>query len=306
MNIKKFYIKKIGKMKDLYNFEHRWSCELLDWIDETKLNFGALSSNPSAICYLEKNPDKIVWNMLSLNPLAIHLLEQNPDKICWNLLSKNPNAIHLLEKNRGRIVFLSLSHNTNPKIMSLIQEYLDDNQNFGKKIFGKCIDYIDWNYLSSNPSAIHLLENTLKKYPKKINWSYLSENPSAIHMLEQNPDKINWKFLSKNPSAIHLLEQNKDKIDWNWLSSNPSAIHLLEKNLDKICWTSLTSNPSAIYLLEKNKDKIFLNFLGYNTEIFKLDYEFLRSRMNIIRKELMEKTWHPSRFEEWCVPYIKE
>ena len=116
------------------NFEHRWSSELLDWIDETELNFGALSSNPSAICYLEKNPDKIVWNMLSLNPLAIHLLEQNPDKICWNLLSKNLNAIHLLEKNRDKIVFLSLSHNTNPKTISLIQEYLDDDQKFEKKI----------------------------------------------------------------------------------------------------------------------------------------------------------------------------
>jgi len=41
---------------------------------------------------LEKNPDKIYWDILSTNPSAIHLLEKNPDKIDkidWIYLSKN-------------------------------------------------------------------------------------------------------------------------------------------------------------------------------------------------------------------------
>jgi hypothetical protein len=39
-----------------------------------------------------------------------------------------------------------------------------------------------------------------------IDWNWLSRNPNAIHLLEQNIDKINWFWLSENPNAIHLLE----------------------------------------------------------------------------------------------------
>ena len=53
-----------------------------------------LSVKPEAIHLinkvLEKNPDKIDWEMLSGNPGAIHLLEKNPDKIDWEMLSVNP------------------------------------------------------------------------------------------------------------------------------------------------------------------------------------------------------------------------
>jgi len=34
----------------------------------------------------------------------------------------------------------------------------------------------------------------------KLNWDYLSRNPNALHLLEQNQDKIKWDLLSK----IHL------------------------------------------------------------------------------------------------------
>ena len=57
---------------------------------------------------------------------------------------------------------------------------------------------------------------------EKIGWQFLSENPSAIHLLEANPEKIAWWGLSQNPSAIHLLEANPEKIYWKRLSINPS------------------------------------------------------------------------------------
>ena len=38
----------------------------------------------------------------------------------------------------------------------------------------------------------------------KINWQQLSKNPNAIHLLEKNMDKINWWKLSTNPNAIHF------------------------------------------------------------------------------------------------------
>ena len=61
----------------------------------------------------------------------------------------------------------------------------------------------------------------------------LSSNPKAIHLLEQNPDKISWDCLSFNPNTIHLLEQNPHKIDWDMLALNstPAAIHLISKVL---------------------------------------------------------------------------
>ena len=78
----------------------------------------------------------------------------------------------------------------------------------------------------------------------KIDWEFLSRNPNAIHLLEQNLNKIDWCWLSVNRNAIHLLERNLDKIDWGRLPFNPNAIHLLEKNLDKIDWDRLSQNPS--------------------------------------------------------------
>ena len=65
-----------------------------------------------------------------------------------------------------------------------------------------------------------------EQYFDKINWNVLSENPNAIHLLEINPENINWFNLSKNPNAIHLLEKNLEKIDWDWLSTNPSIFDI--------------------------------------------------------------------------------
>jgi hypothetical protein len=78
----------------------------------------------------------------------------------------------------------------------------------------------------------------------KIDWDELSANPNAIHLVEQNMDKVDWWALSMNPNAIHLLEQNMDKVDWWTLSMNPNAIHLLEQNMYKICWSGLSANPN--------------------------------------------------------------
>jgi hypothetical protein len=56
-----------------------------------------------------------------------------------------------------------------------------------------------------------------------VNWNILSWNPNAIHILEQNLDKVNWVWLSINPNAIHILEQNLDKIDWVYIWKNPAV-----------------------------------------------------------------------------------
>ena len=100
-----------------------------------------------------------------------------------------------IEPANGAYIFVS---------PTLSEEIIENNK---KKLLKENKD--SWNLLSSNPSfsAIKLLE----KYPEKINWNELSSNPSAIHILEKNLDKINWMVLSKNPNAIYLLEKNKKK-----------------------------------------------------------------------------------------------
>ncbi len=69
-------------------------------------------------------------------------------------------------------------------------------------------------------------------------------------------------------------------IVWDHLSRNPAAIHLLEQNPDKIDWCELSRNPS----------------------IFVDDYQAKsKERVETLREELMEKTWHPNRFRSWCL-----
>ena len=50
----------------------------------------------------------------------------------------------------------------------------------------------------------------------KVNWEWLSENPNAIHLLEQNTDKVDWDTLSKNPSIFtydyEAMKETRDPI----------------------------------------------------------------------------------------------
>jgi len=96
---------------------------LLDWIDETKLNYEGLSENThdGALALLSnvirKNPndDKIYWEWLSCNTndSALALLRENPDKIHWGQLSLNPNegALQILQENQDKIVWRCFADN---------------------------------------------------------------------------------------------------------------------------------------------------------------------------------------------------
>ncbi len=275
--------KIILKMKkDLMNFEHRW--KLLDWIDENKLKWFGLSQNPNAMFLIENNIKNNDIGLLYLNPSAYYLLKKD----------------FFIEDEYGLGFYLNFLDKYNIQIQNRRSNNEISYSQLAIPFFEKKPDRcLYWFILSSNPAAIHLLENNFEK----IDWNMLSENPAAIHLLEKNSEKICWINLSKNPAAIHLLEKNPEKIDWNWLSKNPSAIHLLENNMNKINWNLLSLNPAkgAIRLLEKNKHKIDWISMSRNPGIFELDYDFFYRRMNIIRKELMEKMWHPNRFREWCL-----
>ncbi len=266
--------------KDLMNFEHRW--KLRDWIDINKLNWNELTRNPNAMFLLESKLEENVLGLLYLNPSTYYLLKKD-----FIIEDQYKLGFFLNFNNKYIIPWQNRRSNYEISYSQLAIPFFEKNQHL-------CLY---WDVLSSNPAAIHILENN----QDKIDWDHLSKNPSAIHLLEKNPDKINWYNLSENPAAIHLLEQNPDKIKWYFLSLNHAAIHLLEENPDKINWSNLSKNQSAIHLLKNNPHKIDWDLFSTNPGIFELDYDFFFRRMNIIRFELMEKTWHPNRYFEWCL-----
>jgi hypothetical protein len=191
-------------------------------------------------------------------------------KICWRKLSGNSKAISLLEKKWEDEKFL-MGYDM-PQYKKLKKkEYI-----------------VDWNVMSNNPNAIHLLRAKIAEEAKmskkqydsledieKVNWYELAENEKAIELLEENPTKIFWYKLCKNPKAIRLIEKElkvrPENINWYQLSGNPEAIRILRNNKDKIVWSEFSSNPNAGELLKAQVDieakipkKIYVNAHKYN------------------------------------------
>ena len=109
----------------------------------------------------------------------------------------------------------------------------------------------------------------------KLNWEYLSANPNAIHLLERNFDKIDWQYLSINSGAIDLLKTNFKKINWKYLSENPSIFELdkdsmklqikdFYEDLQKVCF-----HPKRVerYLEKFNYDIHKDTFDTYITDV---------------------------------------
>lgn len=331
--------------KNLLFSEHRW--KLKDWIPIHEIDWKSLSANPRACYLLENNLREVNWQNLSANPSAMSIIEKNKEKICWDYLSMNRNAIHLLKQNPDKIDFFFFSENDHPDVLqylidhqieitefinqpfaiSYVEEHLDEifdklnwpllNYNTDPKaisILEKYPQKINWEKLSSNESAIHLLEKNLRGIEFdsngnpfqgrcKIDWDGISCNPDAYDIIVQNLNKINWTWISSNtnPQILSLLKNRVDKIHWLNLSENPNAIFLLEEHVDNIHWEALSTNHNASHILEKNIDKIVWQYFSENESMFELDYDFLKERMDIIRMELMAKAWHPDRFQDWCI-----
>ena len=112
----------------------------------------------------------------------------------------------------------------------------------------------------------------------KLNWERLSCNPNAIHLLEKNLDKVDWDYLSANSNAIHLLEKNLGKVNWCYLSNNPNAMHILEKNLHRIDWECLSENPN-IFKLVYDYNAIKHHFESLHQELATLFYHPLRMNL---------------------------
>ena len=100
-------------------------------------------------------------------------------------------------------------------------------------------------------------------------------------------EKQSLEYQAKNnvmEKLIKLTEKYPDKNwDWNRISNNPNiTIEVIEKYPDKPWdWNKILEVCS----FEKD----------YEIELQKLQ------NFKNIEEELIQKTWHPSRFQEWCL-----
>ena len=310
--------------------QHREIYKLRDWIPLGKIlcDFLSLNPHPHAIDLLDE--EFINWSWLSSNPYAIHLLEKT-NNIDIRRILMNPKALCIIEQSPKSINYWHyLSRNAHSHTMYLIEDHLNSveelveivkniNETRTKSDMEPLYipkDELDWNELSTNPYAVHLLE----KYQEKIHWSFFSMNTNysilTLRLFTENLYRIHWKNLSENPStiALRILEANPHKINWRCLSSNshPRALRLLEENPDKIDWHVLSKNNNerAMQLLEAkfrtNPEMINFNCLSQNPAIFiyntEYDYTQMKESKQTLHKELIENTFHPkniSKFEGW-------
>ena len=281
----------------------------IDKIDDHQANlfWRNLSANENAMEIIKKYKNFINWNSLSSNKNAIHILEQNQKKIVWVHLMKNEGATNLLTKffdeyEHDDDDLINLASNKSKFAMDFIENMIinnsdDDNNNLIRNIkdnisknesvhainlMKKYPKLIDWMMISSNKSAMEIIEPNLKKISfhelcknenaisiiktkskNQIYWKNLSKNKNAMDLLIKYPDEINWKYFSKNENAVDFLKNSPNDIDWSYLSKNKStdAIDLLKQNQINIDWVNLAKNKNkkAIPLLMKFVKHMFVS-----------------------------------------------
>lgn len=264
--------------------------KLRNWVELEKLNLEGLATNPNSIDLFatfaerletEKNKNPLhsstamqlpIWNWLVVNENSSLFFQRFRTYIPWDYIACGPAATILSNEDYHKINWRYASISSNPHAIAL----LEVNQ-----------DCIDWDHLSSNPAAVHLLQqqfDTERRNRAKntlLNWEGISSNPNAIKLLEiqyqlelngQSKPRLDWDEISGNPGAItlitHQLTVDANRINWLKLSANPNAIELLKANQYRINWDRLSANPNAIELLETNKDRINWRALSTNPSIF--------------------------------------
>ncbi len=101
-------------------------------------------------------------------------------------------------------------------------QYLNQEQN---KVVEEEWDLLQWTQISGDPDCILYIEQHLLNTPEcwqQVDWDALSGNSKAGHILANNLHKVNWFKASSNPGAIDILNDNIDKIIWSQLCKNPN------------------------------------------------------------------------------------
>ena len=134
-------------------------------------------------------------------------------------------------------------------------------------------------------------------------------------------------MVGKNKYPIEMIEKYKDW-DWSRLSSHDKlTMEIVEKYIDKPWilkmsgnswlsmglvvkypdkpwdWHALSLDDTlTMEIIEKCPDKPW-DWEAISNHDFELDYKNIlkKIKFDIIDEELMATTWHPSRFQDWCI-----
>ena len=69
-----------------------------------------------------------------------------------------------------------------------------------EKIEKRNVNLLDFENLTNNPNAVHIIERNMNKITTDNQWANLSFNLNAVHIMRNNFTKINWYAMSQNES----------------------------------------------------------------------------------------------------------
>jgi hypothetical protein len=221
--------------------------------------------------------------------------------IIMDAFSKNENfTTELIEKN--------------PKNIPIDYHFLSLNPNLSQEYFIKNIEK-DWNMWSISGNPFITFDFVLQ-HPN-LEWDYdnLSQNKSITwDIIKKNQDKP-WDYhaFMWNPNCtLDIILENPDK---NW-DIDFFKKHILNRtsNGRDLYASMLESNPmlswNDIYEYEKEgKREAYYTMLSmhkFTGMRVNWIYHQMKERKNIYQKlhqELIQKTWAPNRFLNWCLDY---
>lgn len=262
-----------------YSLLPRVEAELAKLEEWPGLNFNPA---PSAIEFLLRHPEKILWREFSMNRGAIHVLKENLDKVDWLRLSCNPAAEELFRMFPDKVYWHSVavfhpnarelleefSRHVNSEVYArtLLEEFsrqekfdvvASKNLFINKHIRPEWVeDLVDFSgdrwplptMTLTRPAMMPLIERYFPAMTKgKVELFTLSHNPAAIDFLKRHPEWISQDGLrwNTNPEAAQLLAHNELK------SIHPAAVEFLRLHPENIEPDELLGNPRAIDLIRE-------------------------------------------------------
>ena len=183
--------------------------------------------NPKVLDLIKLYPDKIDWCEITYNrePWAIKLLTDNINKINWDVLCRlgDEFSINLITNNKEKIKWGALCGNKNPKVISLLKERIEyeNNHNINRtnSSYYDSSNKIDWLALQQNPNAKELIMNRINdEFSGMIEFGslYIQVNNILPIFLEsiKNKDIESVKIFKK--LIIRDISNNSNGISFGW------------------------------------------------------------------------------------------
>lgn len=287
--------------EECHNLELTW----VKKFPKYKWSFVKLSYHPKFIFnWVDSYPnEKWDWRFLSLkSTLTLQILKK---------YSQNWSMYNLCVNDSFNIQWVKSFPNWNWSF-----EYISNFKNISLE-FLKYFPKKLWNYkeiLLQSQLDIDLIIYITSKYNSKC-WYYISRNKSF---------DINWV----SSSNYHLCDwyhgiSNQETLKIEWIIKYPKAKWNIKKvienkniiiedfpilmNLFKLEIVDFSLNPNlTLEFIEKYKDKLDFGILSLNyfNGIHHQNNQMIilkKKKLDIFIEELIEKTWNPNRFWDWCL-----